>query len=1249
VRRVAILGAAGTGKSRLLRELAFRAKVSAFAVASVVCRDDEGSSEPMDRIAAQLDSDAAGLVDRIAEKGRTLLVIDDAERAADEVWQWIWDISDAASSRGAKVLVALGIGEEMLTARARQRLALLVTSKHLQEVRLGALDAAHVEQMLISLFGKGPLAGSTASEIVAAAGGNPLLVEELVRAMVEDGRIRTTGSGFQLAEELGASSMETGARLLELVRRRISTLPKDAKVVLQAIAALGGRAPTGVIAAAFGIVDEAFYVSLLADRGLVTLRAGDVETTNDAVIDAALMLAEADERRHLGEKACAWLDAHGSDPIKLARAQRLAGDVRGAFQHSLSAARNARAIGEGTRTARLAEDAISLAEAARASNDEIAEAWRLLAEGQRSLERPEQALASLRNAFERSSADSRERVRVATLAVEAALTLEQGDAAGMWLGRAKDAAVPGDALCAAWIARASGFVERSLRRTRRACEEFTRAIEIIEAHDDDAESRALHVALLCDAASAVAHHDRTQAVEMARRALGAAELAGDRFSVVRATNTLAASLTRGGEVVQAKRLWENGAAICRAIGTVHMTIVYLTNLSEVRQLSGDVQGGREALDLATALAEAAGEHVSRAQVAETMFHWRNADFRAVDRLTQTALGSRAIWQNSLEASVAACAAAASQGHADRAREIASQTQREAETGDTAQHQVEGKATAAYAHAAASPAEGAKALEATAEQYYDECFQEYAPYLMRDAALSFARAANIVDANRALDRAAQMLEQMGCPLAAKRMHGVRAMFPRFARGGRTSGIARVRVDTLEQLGAALVEIAHRAGSPRDLRVFVTAGAALKEVGTDNEVEQDGALRAAALRALTMGDATSADGMCLIPVRVDDLALCIAARIEDAVLLAWVEELAQTSLELLAMRRRRTSTPAESKAELTSAATSRLAELTVGTVSLRHTFPGIVAKSSGMLRALSLVDKLADHDVPVLVMGETGTGKEVLAQALHAASARREGPMVAVNMGAVPGPLFEAELFGYVRGAFTGAARDHAGYVREAAGGTLFLDEVGELSLDLQPKLLRLLQEQKFRPVGGTKDEKADVRIIAATNLDLAKQVEQGRFREDLYYRLDVVEVKLPPLRERAEDIPDLVRHLLAKIGAAETAVSARAMSRLAAYRWPGNVRELENEVRRALVVAGGASIDERHLSRNVRRALVDRASSGTLVERRTAFEDQVILETLRETQGNQSQAARRLGISRQYLVKRLGLLRASDRAAKKRQA
>jgi transcriptional regulator with PAS, ATPase and Fis domain len=288
------------------------------------------------------------------------------------------------------------------------------------------------------------------------------------------------------------------------------------------------------------------------------------------------------------------------------------------------------------------------------------------------------------------------------------------------------------------------------------------------------------------------------------------------------------------------------------------------------------------------------------------------------------------------------------------------------------------------------------------------------------------------------------------------------------------------------------------------------------------------------------------------------------------------------------------------------------------------------------ALDRAEAAAATDVPVLLTGASGTGKEVLARVLHEASARCDQPFVPVNVTALPHHLLESELFGHEQGSFTGADRAHAGLFQEADGGTLLIDEIGDLALPLQSKLLRVLQEGEVRPVGRSWAIPIDVRIIAATHRDLPKLVASGQFREDLWYRVSVFKIELPPLRDRGRDVLELARHLLSLHGGpgAPARLSEDAADCLLAHSWPGNVRELENACRHALVLAGrrGPLLRE-HLPEVVRVGAAtrqDRPSSTTLQQARESAELEQILGALESSAGNRTRAAQRLGLSRQAL-------------------
>ena len=319
--------------------------------------------------------------------------------------------------------------------------------------------------------------------------------------------------------------------------------------------------------------------------------------------------------------------------------------------------------------------------------------------------------------------------------------------------------------------------------------------------------------------------------------------------------------------------------------------------------------------------------------------------------------------------------------------------------------------------------------------------------------------------------------------------------------------------------------------------------------------------------------------------------------------------------------------------------------------KYGFENILGQSDVLLEVLDAAARAARSGAVVLIRGETGTGKELLARAIHLNSARRDGPLVTINCGAIPGELLEGELFGHVRGSFTGAISNKKGKVEAAHGGTLFLDEIGELPIPLQVKLLRLIQDGEVEKIGSAAGVKVDVRIIAATHRDLQAMIEDGAFREDLYYRLAVIPLVIPPLRERPEDVPELVEHFFAKSKdrnqRPELILPVGLMPYFTRYRWPGNIRELENVVERIVVLARGDEVGLTDLPDPLRR---DRAREALEIELRPngisleSVEKELILKALDKCQWNQTRAARYLDISRKtllYRIERHGIRRPED--------
>jgi len=319
--------------------------------------------------------------------------------------------------------------------------------------------------------------------------------------------------------------------------------------------------------------------------------------------------------------------------------------------------------------------------------------------------------------------------------------------------------------------------------------------------------------------------------------------------------------------------------------------------------------------------------------------------------------------------------------------------------------------------------------------------------------------------------------------------------------------------------------------------------------------------------------------------------------------------------------------------------------------RYAHPNIVARSAKMQEVLGTVDRVAPTNSTVLLGGESGVGKDLIARAIHEKSRRASGPFVKINSTAIPENLLESELFGYEKGAFTGAAASKPGKFELADKGTLFLDEIGDVPPAIQVKLLRVLQEREFERLGGTRTIKVDVRLIAATNRDLRAALEDGTFREDLYYRLNVVPIDIAPLRERREDIPDLVRLFTSRFFDESrkpvTDVTPEAMQILVNYHWPGNVRELQNIIERACALAKGTVLEAADIHLDLRPAKAPNGGDHFLPEGMTLeqWEDEMIREALRRANGNKSQAARSLGLSRNALRYRLSKIGIADEGEK----
>ena len=306
--------------------------------------------------------------------------------------------------------------------------------------------------------------------------------------------------------------------------------------------------------------------------------------------------------------------------------------------------------------------------------------------------------------------------------------------------------------------------------------------------------------------------------------------------------------------------------------------------------------------------------------------------------------------------------------------------------------------------------------------------------------------------------------------------------------------------------------------------------------------------------------------------------------------------------------------------------------------QYSFENLIAKSRAMLEIFELIKRVAPYNSTVLITGESGTGKELIAKAIHFNSPRKDMPLIPINCAGIPDTLLESELFGYVKGAFTDAKHDKPGYFELADGGTILLDEIGDMPQSLQVKLLRVLQEGEVVPLGSTKSKKVDVRVISATSKDLEQEISKGNFREELYYRINVVKISIPPLRDRKEDIPPLARHFVkihcSKLNKSPVELSKEALNFLLEHDWPGNVRELENVIERAVLLCEGNTLKREDIT-------IDSVNRGTplnheltIKEATRKLEREMIFNALQKTGGNKTKAAKLLGISRPMLISRI---------------
>jgi len=1207
-RVVAVSAGDGMGKSRMLREVSWRAETSGWRVASTQCAEREGALEPLVRLLAQLGSalaagalEAEGLLEalRAAAGSRpTLLVLDDAHRASEAAWRAAFALARPGAAPGSTMVSMLGFDPESLSATSRQRVAFASASGEALRVELGALTRGEQQRLLDSLFGEGVVSERVHESIAQRSGGSPLLLEEIVRTTVETGVIRSTPSGWSAGEPTTGPT-QPSPRLEEFLRRRCAALPAVARSALASLVALGGHASPEALAAIGGVDADAGYgAAVLADRGLVTMRSGEIALEHGLLMSLGLEALEPEERRTLHRKAARWLSEHGADDAELARAYLEAGDAASAFEHAERGGMRAKDMGEGARARDLLEEAVGVASDAGAPAGRLQEVLVACGLAYQMVDRAADAFELLVRAFELSPPP--DRARVATLAARMAIFAARADDAAAWIERARMALRPADHLGSAFLALAEGNYVGTRREPSAARAHFRRGLSELEQESfDGPEVHALRARLLSGLGVAEGHFDIAIQAEVRAAAVRAAVASGDRSLLGSMRANVADNLIRGGDARKARELLEELYRENERLGNVHNVLYVTTNLIEACHHCGEWALAHEHL---RRLAEAAEGSL---QFVPAVLHgiaaecaWREGDFERTGTEARDALASDGQLANDyrMPALIEAVAAAAEGGDRTAASQLALRAEADAREADAPFERAQAAAARAYCVSAASPTRGGEALRDAAGAFAEMGFLRDVPVLLRDAARAYARAGDMASARSCVEQARPLLEANGNAPALEALQRV------LAPSERAFDLSVAR--TVEELGRMLPAVASALGLGSEVQLTTTQAA------------QPGRQSIAVGAGAWLQVGADADARC-----VSLLALAV-----------------RTALSALERSR---SGPREGGTQGRADEDSRHLELTIGPVELRHGFEGIIGRSRAMTRALAVLDRLADSDAPLLLTGETGTGKEVFARALHGASARAQKPFVGVNCSAVPAPLFEAELFGYRRGAFTGAVRDHPGLAREADGGTLFLDEVGDLPLEIQPKLLRLLQDGRVRAVGGDRESEVDIRLVAATNRDLGADVAAGRFRADLFYRINVVEIRLPALRERLPDIAELARHLLERMGRAHTTLPPKTLRRLLDYPWPGNVRELENELQRASILAGPAGpIEERHLSPKIRQRGRDLAMPrGTLTERLEAAERQILLDALKLAKSNRTHAAKALGLTRGGLVrklKRLGL-------------
>jgi transcriptional regulator with GAF, ATPase, and Fis domain/tetratricopeptide (TPR) repeat protein/tRNA A37 threonylcarbamoyladenosine biosynthesis protein TsaE len=1137
--------------------------------------------------------------------------------------------------------------------------------EHDDAVRVGPLEDAELRGLLAEVLSIEP-APSLVAAARAVSGGLP-------------GRLCR-----RIAEGLEAGLDPTrAATLAELGRhaREHADVPEHARALAELLATAGGALDAE--AAARVCPEAAEQARSLRALGLAYEQHGRIVLRAD--VGAALARTMSEERRReLAERALEVpLDAVAEAHVRAARGEHDAAEH--AFERAMEAARRA---GEPERAAALGEAALRLfasprlrvatADALRARARErealallegVEDAAALRAELHRLLGQLEQARAQASSAL---GGDGLGEVVLALVA----LTEGDADEAIRRASSLGDAAPLVDARRWEVIARAE------LLRGRLDAAEDAVARALAQARRSGArgvEARAVAVEGMLRAARG----EVAEAAACHERAFALADAAGERHAAASFLVNVGLGRLERGEAGPAIEALREAARRLTELERRREATRALYNLGNAAALIGDDDLARSTIRRASTWAAELGDGAAQAlaAVVEAELALRSGKLETAERTLEAAwrVAAPDVVRATVGARLALVRAVA--GRLEAAREALDEAEALSSGAEVSIARVRLDLAADESEAAARAAE--RVLEETSSLGWESRLRAALV-----AAEAFERAGRGADSAVALARARALLDGAASTLSAPARARLRAV-PAYRRalgaipsgglsadGGRWRALAshgkrlvrETRLGALhERLVDAAVELvdAERGflvarGTDGGLRVLCARafGAPLEgERPSESVVTRvlDGGRALVAVDALhdeRLDRAASVHAMALrsvlgvpIPLRGGRaMALVVDDRLRpgafDELATALLVDLAELAggaiegAEALQRERREGRRLLRERTRLSAQVESQERELRELRRSTdRPAFAELVAESEVMRRAVRMASRVAASEVPVLVRGESGTGKELVARGIHDASARREGPYVSENVSAIPDTLLESALFGHARGAFTGAERARRGLFEIADGGTLFLDEVGEMSEPMQAKLLRVLQDGELRPIGSERARKVDVRVVAATHRDLERMVEEGRFREDLFYRLAVVQIELPPLRERPEDVGPLVAAFLERHAEGRRVrVDRGAMAALRAYAWPGNVRQLENEVRRALVLAEDV-IGIEHLSPLVRgdeaRADIDELDLKAQIE---SLERRLIRAALDRTEGNQTRAAELLGVSRFGLAK-----------------